>query len=227
MGESTRSSPQNTHTHTCLPRDRTAECQILSSYLQAVVSWSCQTSKSRIAKRRRRRDLPPPLFWPLFNNNPCQRFPAKNRRPPILSILPHTHNPDGAVDPCTTAHNTAPSSSFPHCPSSGAYTCVCVRARVFKRKPRIFGPTTRRPMPNIHKVCLEREPKSFKNIRRRRRLTVFIRFSIVEEIFFFFFKDAGARSIGGNRRRLISALSAGRARAAAFEREFPWFGDVF
>lgn len=56
---------------------RTTKCQILSSYLGTRTPGAAKL-RNRIAKRRC--DPLPPLIppsWPLFNNNPCQRFLAK------------------------------------------------------------------------------------------------------------------------------------------------------
>lgn len=72
----------------------------------------------------------PPLlpFWPLFNNNPCQHFLAKITQThlPVPSCLHHSGRQPG--------------------PSRSTYTFL---------NGNLGYSGQQRPMPNIHKVCLE------------------------------------------------------------------------
>lgn len=130
--------------HLPSPPIRIAECQILSSYLGARTPGAAKL-RNRIAKLRcdpihhppppppppNQPPPPPPPFWPLFNNNPCQHFLAK----------------------ITRVHLPVPSSRLHHSrgrrrPGPGRSACTFLNGNLGYSGQQ-------RPMPNIHKVCLE------------------------------------------------------------------------
>jgi len=98
--------------------------------------WSCQTSKSYCQTT-----MWPSLYilpltwcplhpiWPLFNNNPCQRFLAKIIRTPTSLLAHYIHHFSGR-------------------PGPGQSTCTFLNGNLGYSGQQ-------RPMPNIHKVCLE------------------------------------------------------------------------